>query len=445
MSKQKIKQIALAVLVLIIVFEVACIINLSRKYNGGADAGLSHYRDITVAEKSYKINNTNIPSYDVAGTDGAYFANVDLELFGFRCDLSEKGYVLSYDSVDFSLSSASFVQGVEGETAVQAEDSFRIGENTYQCFTVKENVLLIPEILLDGLGEKQETENTTYYTFGSDEVRAENKRVTEIAIALEQGKAPESTDKKVIVLDPGHGKASSLMTDDEKRASGWVQNSNGAWGDWRHYKSGSATVNCEGFGCNGRVTPNGACWYAIGSSDRSVEPEINLNNALAAKKYLEELGYSVRITRETNNENPSITRRLSYCHPNNDTTKAPDAEVFVCIHSNASGGSSSGSAYISLDGDYDQKWIKASYADDSNRLGRLCNDSIVNNTSLKLYSGGVIGFEPELVAFCKAPVPCGYLEIGFFDNKTELELINTESDAIGKAIALGIDAYFNGE
>lgn len=170
-----------------------------------------------------------------------------------------------------------------------------------------------------------------------------------------------------------------------------------------------------------------------------MEPAINLNNALAAKRYLEEMGYTVRMTRTTNDENPSITRRISYCYPNNDTSAEADADIFVCIHSNAGGGS--GSAYISLEGLYDQRGISSTYVEDSNMLGKYINDVIVSDTSLSRSGNGIISFEPELIAFCKSPIPCGYLEIGFFDNSSDLNILETESDSIGRAIAYGINTY----
>jgi N-acetylmuramoyl-L-alanine amidase len=233
--------------------------------------------------------------------------------------------------------------------------------------------------------------------------------------------------------------SSSLMSDSDKIASGWVQNATGQWGEWRHYKIGSSTVDCQASGCNGRVTPNGACWYPIGGGDRNIEPDINLANALAAKKYLEEMGYTVRMARNYTNQNPSITKRLSYCYPNNDTSLDADAELYLCIHSNAGGGR--GSAEITLAGAYDQRGITSSYVNDGNLLGKLCNDRIVNETSLTRYGDGTINFEPELIAFCKAPVTCGYLEIGFFDNQSDLAVLRAESDKIGKAIAEGIDDF----
>lgn len=456
MHKEKIKLTAVFVLAFVILFELVYILKLNSDNQARVNQKETvRQGEVFAAPLSYKINNNNIPAYSIGETEGIYFTNVDLKLFGFECKLSENEYVLSYETENFSLSSEAFAQNVAGEIAENTEYGFVIGDNKYPCYVVKENILLIPEVILNGLGEKYENDNTVYYIFGSEETRDEQRKIAEAGIngdaekmvptenaKVKETKEIKASDKKIIVLDPGHGKSSSLMSKDEKIASGWVQNSNGAWGEWRHYKIGSANVNCEGTGCNGRVTPNGACWYPIGNGDRNIEPELNMNNALAAKKHLEALGYTVRLTRQSNEENPSITRRLSYCYPDNDTTKQPDADAFLCIHSNAAGGSASGTAYISLEAPYDQKWITDSYVEDSNRLGKLCNDSIVNNTSLKLHGGGVISFEPELIAFCKSPVTCGYLEIGFFDNKSELASMQAESDMIGKAIADGVDQYF---
>lgn len=252
---------------------------------------------------------------------------------------------------------------------------------------------------------------------------------------------PVQRSKKIIVLDPGHGKSSSAMSAEEKTRYGWVQNSSGAWGEWRHWKTGTVWHDCQGSGCSKRAPANGSCWYPIGGGDRATEPAINLNNALAAKKYLEAYGFEVRLTRTSDSENPSMTQRLEYCYPNRDTSQAPDADAFVCLHSNAGGGR--GSCYITLSGTYDQAGISPSYINDGNTLGKRINDAIVSSTSLSAYGNGAYGGYPELVLFCKSPITIAYLEIGFFDNSSDLAILNSESDKIGKAIADGINAYFN--
>lgn len=253
-------------------------------------------------------------------------------------------------------------------------------------------------------------------------------------------KTPAVTQRKgIIVLDPGHGISSSAMSSEQKNADGWLYNSaKGGWGEWRHFKSGTMWQDCNGSGCTGRAPKNGGCWYGIGSGDRDTEPEINMNNVLAAKKYLEQMGYEVRITRTSDN-NPSMTKRLEYCYPNNDTAQTPDADVFVCVHSNAGGGR--GSCYIALSGKYDQAGIPADYVDRGNTLGKMINDKIVAETELQASGGGRYDGYPELVLFCKSPVTIAYMEIGFYDNAGDLSILRSSSDAIGKAIADGINEY----
>ncbi len=247
-----------------------------------------------------------------------------------------------------------------------------------------------------------------------------------------------TANKTVVVIDAGHGKSSSAMSTEEKRAEGYVYNeSRGSWGEWRHYKNGTFGVDCGGSGCTQTAPSNGSCWYPMGNGDRDKEPEINLNNALAAKKYLEEMGYEVRMTRTSNEQNPSMSKRVSYCFPDNDTTQTPDAAAFVCLHSNAGGGS--GTSYISLEDTYTQEYIPSDYNSASNALGNLINNKVAAASGLR--ENPPIGNEGYLILFNKCPVPIAYMEIGFFDSGSDLSILNSSSDAIGKAVAEGVDEY----
>lgn len=449
-SKKTFKIIITAALSVIILFELGYIVRQSMQSPETEHSGIAG--TIAAADKTVKINNEDIPAYTISGMDNIFLSATDLEPFGFVFTDSGTSYSLSYGG-EYSADATAFEASLNGAAAYTAPKPLDVNGSEFTCYT-SDDTVLIPDSALNQLGSAMSSDasNTIYFAFGSDEeikasfdissreiAAAENA----LAAASTQGSdmsIASDTSAPVIVLDPGHGKSSSLMDDDEKRSSGWVQNSSGEWGEWRHYKTDSSTEDCESSGCSGRAPENGSCWYPIENGDRATEPEINLSNALAAQKYLESMGYTVRLTRTTNDENPSITRRLSYCYPDNDTSQDADAEMFVCIHSNAGGGS--GSAYISLDGLYDQRGITDTYADDSNRLGRYINDCIVSETSLSRSGNGIISFEPELIAFCKSPVPCGYLEIGFFDDPSDLEILNSESDSIGKAIADGINTYY---
>ncbi|MBE7043292.1 MAG: hypothetical protein E7399_07360 [Ruminococcaceae bacterium] len=249
----------------------------------------------------------------------------------------------------------------------------------------------------------------------------------------------EAKASKIIVLDPGHGKSSSLMSEKEKIDAGYTYIPGRGWGEWRHFKSGTMWQDCEGFGCSGRAPKNGGCWYPITAGDRDTEPDLNYNNALNAKKYLEQMGYTVRLTRGQN-DNPSITDRIKQCYPDGNTNLAPDAAAYICIHANAGGGR--GSCYISLSGLYDQSGIPENYIQAGNMLGQSINNQIIQNTSMPIHGNGIYTTYPELILFCKSPVPVAYMEIGFYDNASDLWILQNESDGIGKSIAQGIDAYY---
>ena len=281
-------------------------------------------------------------------------------------------------------------------------------------------------------------ENAPMYKNEISAVVVTTEKETSNNADIENSIANTPTGKKIIVLDPGHGISSGSMSSDLKINSGYVYNaSKGAWGEWRHFKTGTWGNECAGSGCNGSDH-----WYSIGNGDRDTEPELNLNNALAAKKYLEQMGYVVRISRTSNNENPSFTKRAANAFANGDSSNSPDAECIVCIHSNAGGGK--GSAYIALGSGYGQKYIKSDYAAQSNALGKKINDRITYQTSLGAYSNGCAEGMENLILFHKSPVPVAYMEIGFYDNSSDLSILKSEADKIGRAIAEGVDDWIKG-
>ena len=443
-KKKNIFRIVFLILIVLIVLEAAVLFIMNSK-NFAKHSAVVGFLAETHA-KVY-INDVKIPSY---GYDGrAFIAAEDLEPFGVTITSSLGNITLDFPEVKEVKSTPENLSSIKAGTKLRkpAYSLFINGEQIENFYSDKYNIIPAESLKNFTNAACDYTDNTYKYTFtdtsgGSNIIEGSTKakEMLNIVSGSETSNEPQAAEKKVIVLDPGHGKSSGSMSAEEKEEYGWVYNSvKGQWGEWRHWKKNSVWQDCEGSGCNGRVTPNGACWYPMANGDRDKEPDINLQNCLAAKKYLEQLGYTVRLTRTSNNENPSITQRLKYCYPDKNTSAAPDAALFLCVHSNAGGGS--GSAYITLEGPYDQKGISSSYADDGNKLGKIINDEIVGTTSLSRHGGGSIGGEPELIAFCKSPVTCGYLEIGFFDNASDLAILQSESDKIGKAIADGIDKY----
>lgn len=247
-----------------------------------------------------------------------------------------------------------------------------------------------------------------------------------------------SNSSRIIVLDAGHG------TEGPSEASGWINNGS-EWGEWRHFKEGTYGQNCNG--CNQPGTSQYGCWYPYSAGTRpEIEPTLTWKMTTAAQKYLQSKDYTVRLTKSSMAEDPSMTKRATYCFPGNDITKNPDAEIFVCIHSNAGGGT--GSCYMNLDtssGHYKQGYIPADYAARGNALGKSINDAIVSQTSLGAYSNGVFNGNENVILFHKNPVTTAYLEIGFYDDGSpDLPILQSESDKIGQAIADGIDSYLQG-
>lgn len=442
------KNILLGIIIFLIVVNIGSIImkKLSDNPNDGNLAGR-----ISDSLTSVKINGTAIPAYGLKNM--VYIAAEDLQMFNFSIDRDdeEKTYKITNNIGDYTVdqSYAAKLSHIESKTgAVHQKCKIYLNQREISGYRAGE-YMLIPVNALENIGTvmKSDTSNVLECTLVSTSSGStgsgtmQDISITPPTVAPgQQTLTVQETTGKVIVLDPGHGLSSGSMSDDEKSAAGWIYNdSKGEWGEWRHWKSGDNKNDCNGSGCSGRVPDGGSCWYSIGNGDRDVEPDINLQNCLAAKKYLEQMGYTVRLTRSTNEENPSITERLKSCYPNKNTSAAPDVLAYVCIHSNAGGGN--GSAYIQLSGAYDQAGIPSNYADAGNALGKGINDKITSQTSLSAYSGGSIDM-PELIAFCKSPVVCAYLEIGFFDNSSDLSILQSESDAIGKAIAEGISEYF---
>lgn len=405
---------------------------------------------IKTSDISVNINGQLIPSYEFKNS--VYIVAQDLALFNFSIDTDNKTHTVNItngENTDINKKYISKLSWLDEEEKVfYPTQKIYINDVYIVSYATKEyNVIPVSALNNIGVCSKEATSGTimcTLYESYKNKAKSENDGFS-LTPTSDKSKtvfsyASTSENGRIIVLDPGHGKSSALMNDDEKQMSGWVKNNN-SWGEWRHWKSGTSSTDCIGADCSKRAPKNGSCWYPIEYGDRDIEPTLNLNNALAAKKHLEKMGYTVRLTRSTNDENPSVTKRIEQCYPNSNTTSVPDADAYICIHSNAGGGK--GSYYMALSGLYDQKHIPQNYIEESNNLGKSINDKIVANTSLIASNNGRYDNFPETILFCKSPVIVAYMEIGFYDNVDDLSILQNQSDIIGKSIAEGIDAYFN--
>ncbi len=402
---------------------------------------------IRTSSISVSINGHLIPSYEFKNS--IYIVAQDLALFNFNIETDNKThtvYITQAENTNINKKYLSKLSQLDEEEKVfYPTQKLYINDVYIVSYATKEyNVIPVNSLNNIGSCSKEATSGTIKCVLYDYDNKKHKNNSEEFSLTPPSNSLNASTytsgNGRIIVLDPGHGKSSSLMSDSEKESSGWVKNNN-SWGEWRHWKSNTSDINCLGIDCNGRVPQNGSCWYSIEYSDRDIEPEINLNNALAAKKYLEEMGYNVRLTRSTNNENPSATKRIEKCYPSGNTQLIPDADAIICIHSNAGGGQ--GSYYMALSGRYDQKHMPTNYIEESNKLGQAINDKIISDTSLDAANNGRYDGFPETILFCKSPVIVAYMEIGFYDNENDLKILQSQTNLIGKSIAEGIDAYFN--
>ena len=134
--------------------------------------------------------------------------------------------------------------------------------------------------------------------------------------------------------------------------------------------------------------------------------------AEAAHKYLKANGYTVKVG--DNSKQGTYTKRVT--ESNNW-----EADVHVCIHTNAGGGK--GTEVICYSGSKNNKYVKAVY----NRVAKL---TPTPDRGIRTNNG--------LYEIKHTSAPCVYVECEFHDNKTTENWIDSNIDALGKSIAQGI-------
>lgn len=409
--------------------------------------------EYAVTEYSVKvsINGTDMAAYDISGR-GPYIILEDLESAGLAAEFEDDENISIYytekksvKTENISGKTAKFVNKkhyINSEKKVKYLKQYTDSSKTINRMYSVKNLHLVSVYDLRSCGIIEEVSESSEKVIAmrtAEELvpktqtakKSSSRRADIVKPSDGEQFTSYDTDMVTIFLDPGHGKASGLMSDAEKTEYGWTTDSNGVWGEWRHWRNGKYGADCIG---DDGVSQSGKCLYPIENGDRDTEPDINMQNCLAAKEQLEQMGYKVVLSRESNYENPSITKRI------NDAVIS-GAELYVCVHSNAGGGS--GTAYISLNekSDYYALHPDDEYAKQGNILGKIINDKIAEKTSLQIHGSGEIENEEYLILFHKSPITCAYLEIGFFDDENDLKILNDEYDEIGRAIAEGIDEY----
>lgn len=206
-------------------------------------------------------------------------------------------------------------------------------------------------------------------------------------------------NNKVIVIDPGHqGKGNSA-----KEAVG----------------PGSSTMKAKVAG------------GATGVSSRKPESQITLDIGLKLRNELQARGYTVIMTRTSQNVNISNQQRAQVGNKNN-------AAAVIHLHCDGGASSARGAHTIAIgkDNPYCPQLYKASSS--------LAQKVISSYTSLTGIKSRGVSYRNDLTGLNWSEVPAIYIEMGFISNSEEDKLLTDSSfqNKCAKGIANGIDQYF---
>jgi N-acetylmuramoyl-L-alanine amidase len=158
------------------------------------------------------------------------------------------------------------------------------------------------------------------------------------------------------------------------------------------------------------------------------EKRVCLQTARLVKKYLDQLGYHVIMTR-TSDAFVSLPRRV-------EIAKQSDADIFVSIHFNSSRiPTASGVEIFFYDSSEEKRRTFASKRLADSILTRVLRRTTAHSRGVK---------KGNLYVIRETPMPAVLLEGGFITNPEEQENIKSidYQDKIARGVADGIDYYF---
>lgn len=162
------------------------------------------------------------------------------------------------------------------------------------------------------------------------------------------------------------------------------------------------------------------------SSEGVEEKALNLEIALGVRTKLLEMGYQVRLTRETD-----IVRSLE---ERAQEANQGGADIYVSIHQNTSG---------EADAEGIEVWYSSqNEGEESERISRIIQKYAVQSTGAKSRE---LQENEELYVIRECTMPSCLIETGFLSNSAERgKLAGAEyQEQLAEGIAKGIDAYFH--
>ncbi|KKP25385.1 MAG: N-acetylmuramoyl-L-alanine amidase [candidate division TM6 bacterium GW2011_GWE2_31_21] len=194
-----------------------------------------------------------------------------------------------------------------------------------------------------------------------------------------------------------------------------------------------------------------------------VEKTLVLDIALQTKSFLEKVGYKVKMTRDKDIEVPLLERTK--------IAQKENADIFVSIHANSSGGSpipqgiesyytnnakitfnnnSKDFAYGNFDAQQEEENLinvinyQKSYM--SYKLSKIIQSALMFFTNkkndLKIVDRGIK--TENFLVLISSPVPATLVEVGFITNSREAHLLGNQNyrKLVAYSIAQGIRKYF---
>lgn len=233
---------------------------------------------------------------------------------------------------------------------------------------------------------------------GQENVNVENDNTKEINQEKEEDKQEPSTlenDKKVVVIDPGHGSHAVLDKEQQSPDSSIMK-----------IKDGGGTQ---------------------GVSSKTPEYVVNMQVAQKLKVLLEKENITVVMTKTTHDECPGNIERANIGNDNN-------ADLVIRIHCDASENQSINGASMLVP-------AKLGYAteisDISKKYGEIILNSLVSSSGSE--NRGVVERD-DMTGFNWSKVPVVLVEMGFMSNITEDLKLNDDiyQDKLAKGLCEGI-------
>lgn len=173
-------------------------------------------------------------------------------------------------------------------------------------------------------------------------------------------------------------------------------------------------------------------WGTQGVSTNIPEYELTLQASKILKVDLEQMGFKVIMTRQTNDVNITNSERAIFANENN-------ADLVIRIHADGSENSSVNGASLHIPS-HDGQYTKSIYGE-SNKCAQVIYNEMVNSG----FKVNDIYERSDLTGFNWSEVPAVLVEMGFMSNPEEDKKLAEESyqKKMMDSISSAIQSYFN--